>query len=64
MPRTTYYDKYVQKCVDMAAILHQHALGSVTRIAKGRYRCQRPAVEQVKRARALLKCDAGIGRRG
>ena len=31
----------------------------LTRIAKGRGGCRHPAVWQVERARALLKCDAG-----
>ena len=32
---------------------------ALTRIAEGRDGCQRPAVWQVERARALLKCDTG-----
>ena len=31
----------------------------LTRIAEGRCGCQRPAVWQVKHARARLKCDVG-----
>ena len=30
----------------------------LTRITKDRYGCPRPAMRKVKRARALLKCDA------